>query len=97
MTKWTREYKRVWIDLVLFILILAVFQTDLYEKTTAPIQLFMLKMLLINAGLLHAHIVGKHVFKTKIDWSITLMKQSGAYYARVLLYIAIPVCYAFGG
>ena len=91
-----KETRRVFIDIVLFVGILFIFQTRLYEYLTPPDQLFSLKMMLISGGILHAHIIGKRIFPT-VDWSVKIKEQTGAYSARIIFYFIIPLCYAFGG
>jgi hypothetical protein len=76
---------------------LLVFIEELYMLLPNPIQLVALKVLLISVGVLHAHIIGKLFIDLKVDWEKSIVIQSGGFYARVSLYIIIPICYALGG
>lgn len=91
-----KNFKRVLFDLLIFIVTVTVFVEGLYQVLPNPIQLVVLKMLLVSWGGLHAHYMGKAFFP-KVNWEIPIIKQSGAYYARIILYFIIPLCYAFGG
>ncbi len=88
--------KRVLFDLAIFFITVVVFVEGLYNYFPNPIQLVMLKMLLVSWGGLHAHIMGK-VFFPQVNWLLNIQNQTGAFYARISLYIIIPLCYAFGG
>ena len=88
--------KRILFDLVIFGITMFIFIEGVYNLLPNPIQLVILKMLLASWGGLHAHYMGKAFFP-KIDWNKILLKQTGAYYARIALYIVIPLCYCFGG
>jgi hypothetical protein len=86
--------KRVLFDLILIVLVFAIFGTHTYEILPPPIQLVALKALLVSAGVLHAHIVRKLLFP-KIDWETDIHK--GKIYAAIAFYVIIPIGYAFGG
>ena len=88
--------KRVGFDLVIFAFVVFVFFNGLYESLSNPLQLLLLKIVLISAGALHAHYMGKFFF-SKINWDLKITEQKGAYFARVGLYIIIPICYSIGG
>lgn len=88
-----RESKRVVVDVILFLLIMVLFGSDMYQNLVAPLQLFSLKMMLASAGLLHAHIFRKRSFPS-VDWKA---QPTGGTYVAIALYIVIPICYAFGG
>lgn len=92
-----QNLKRIFIELILTIIMLFVFIEDIYTLLPNPIQLVFLKILLISMGVIHAHLIGKLFINTKIDWSLPIINQSGGFYARVSLYIIIPICYALGG
>jgi len=92
-----RNLKRVIIEIILMCLVLLVFIEELYILLPNPIQLVALKVLLISIGVLHAHIIGKLFIDTKVDWSVGIITQTGGFYARICLYIIIPICYALGG
>lgn len=94
--KYLLGLKRVWFDLIILVAILFVFFDGLYESLSNPIQLILLKVVLVSIGILHAHYMGKFLFP-KIHWDEPLNNQIGSFYARIGLYIIIPCCYAFGG
>lgn len=89
--------KRILFEVIIFICLITTFVEEWYMLLPNPIQLVGLKMLLVSMAIIHAHIIGKLFFEEKIDWSRPIHSQKGAYYARVGLYIIIPLCYAFGG
>ncbi|WP_419767234.1 hypothetical protein [Arcobacter sp.] len=91
-----KNITRVLFDLIIFVITMTIFMEGIYNSFPNPIQLVILKMLLASWGGLHAHYMGKAFF-TKIDWDKPLVEQTGAYYARIALYIVIPLCYCFGG
>ena len=93
---WLLGAKRVSLDVVLLVVIGMAFFDGLYGNLSNPVQLLMLKVILVSGGLLHAHWMGKLVLP-KVDWNLPLSSQKGAYYARVSLYIILPICYSLGG
>ena len=68
--------------------------TGSYVDLTSPIQLLIFKMVAISAGLLHAHLAGKMLFPS-VDWDSTIL--AGKHYARIGLYIIVPLSYTFAG
>lgn len=91
------NFKRVIVEIIIMCLVLLIFIEELYMLLPNPIQLVALKVLLISTGVLHAHIIGKLFIDIKVDWSVGIITQTGGFYARVCLYIVIPICYALGG
>lgn len=88
------KIKRIAVDLLLLMLIVAVFAFRLYEILPAPLQLIALKILLVSAGIIHAHIARKLLFET-IVWNATTL--TGGHYVAIAFYITIPICYAISG
>jgi hypothetical protein len=86
--------KRVIVDVLLLVGVFVLFAFELHEMLSPPLQLIFLKVLLISAGVLHAHIVRKLLFP-KVDWELKELK--GNVYASIAFYITIPICYALGG
>ncbi|WP_345993775.1 hypothetical protein [Sulfurimonas sp. HSL-1716] len=87
------QIKRVWLEIILFLCLMILFFSNAYSHIPAPIQLAALKMLLTNAGFLHAHVLRKLVW-TEIVWDEPLKAK---HYVAIAIYITFPVCYAFGG
>jgi uncharacterized membrane protein YczE len=92
-----KNFKRIFIELLIAVVILFIFIGDIYTLLPNPIQLVSLKILLISIGIIHAHIIGKLLIGVKVDWTLPIMNQNGGFYARICLYIIIPICYALGG
>ncbi len=86
--------KRVWVDIVLFVLIVCFFAIHEYGHIPPPLQLLSLKAMLVSAGVLHAHIARKLLFP-KVDWGIA--KLTGGVYVAIVFYIVIIYAYAVGG
>jgi len=80
-----KETKRIILDILALLFIMLIFSTETYKS--------LLKAVLLNIGILHAHITRKMLFPS-VDWS---MKPIGGTYVAIALYIVIPICYAFGG
>lgn len=85
--------KRIGSEFILSILILGVFLSGAYLLLPSPIQLVVVKVLLVSVGVLHAHLAGKLLFPT-VDWKGEFRP---AHFVRMVLYAIIPLCYAFGG
>lgn len=88
--------KRILFDICLFFAIGVILICGLYVELPNPIQVIILKITFVSAGVLHAHIMGKNIIPVKVDWDKTLNEQNGAFYARVILYITLPILYSFG-
>lgn len=89
--------KRMWFELMLMIIITAIYLTRVYEVLPGATQLNLLKVVLVNMGLSHAHVFGKMVFNVKVDWNVKLKDATMAHWVRSALYVSIPFCYALGG
>ncbi|MDD5548638.1 MAG: hypothetical protein PHI79_03455 [Sulfurovaceae bacterium] len=89
-----KNLKRIWLEIVISFLILALFFSGEYEAIPPALQLLSLKIGLVSVGILHAHIIGKLIIPVRVDWSGLLIP---AHYVRMVLYAIIPICYAFGG
>lgn len=88
------EIKRVGVLLIVLVMALVMFLSGMYEVLTTPLQLVMLKTLLVSAGLLLAHIVRKALFP-KMDLS---NDNNWQHFLIVLsFYLVIPYCFAMGG
>jgi hypothetical protein len=88
--------KRVLFDLVLFGLIFTLFLSGSYEQLPPPLQLLSLKIMLVSAGLLTAHIGRKVVFPY-VDLNKPFVNWAGGHYVAISFYIIIPLCFALGG
>ena len=89
-----RNVRRVAFDLVIALVLLLCLAFKTYEVFPAPLQLIILKMLLISLGFTHAHITRKLAFPT-VEW-----EQEGLNAKALLiiaLYSVIIYCYAIGG
>lgn len=88
------ELKRVRVLVAVFLAVLVVFLTGIYEVLNAPLQLVLLKSLLVCSGLLLAHVVRKALFP-RVEWSDD---RNWQHFLVVLsFYVAIPYCFAMGG
>ncbi len=89
-----KEIKRVGILLVVLVMAFVMFVSGMYELLTTPLQLVMLKTLLVSAGLLLAHVVRKALFP-RMDLS---NDNNWQHFLIVLsFYLVIPYCFAMGG
>lgn len=93
----SEHIKRLSFESALLIILGLVFFDGVYEKFSNPMQLVLLKMLLVSVGVYHAHLIGKFMLPEKVDWSQKIAEQKGVFYARISLYIIIPLSYAMGG
>lgn len=89
--------KRMSFEILVTLIITALFLTHAYELAPSATQLILLKINLISMGILHAHIAGKLIFKVKLDWTMPWESASMAHIVRGILYVAVPICYAIGG
>lgn len=91
------DIKRIGFEFLLMVLLMFLFIEDIYTLLPNPVQLIGLKVLIVSIAVLHAHIIGKLFIPNKVNWTLKLNEQSGGFYARLSLYIIIPICYAIGG
>ncbi len=89
-----RELRRVITIIFIFGMVLLAFLSGDYELFASPIQLLMLKTLLVSAGLLLAHVARKALFP-KIDLSNDNNWQN--FLIVLSFYLIIPYCFAMGG
>ena len=87
---------RVSLETIILVSLGIIFLQGFYQDFSNPVQLILLKALLVSAGVYHAHLIGKFFINAKVNWNTPIRLQSGAYLARVALYIIIPICYALG-
>jgi len=85
--------KRIIIDLCIFTAIVLLLVFKEYLIFAAPLQLVLLKMLLVSAGILHAHITRKILFP-RVNWTNEFKPNT---IVAISFYIVVPLCYAFGG
>lgn len=85
---------RITPDLAIATVLALVFLTGTYMILPAPLQLIILKVVLVSSAFLHAHIVGKLAFP-KVDWEWD--HCSPAMVVRVALYVIFVYAYAVGG
>ena len=89
--------KRTWFEIFVTVMVTVLFLTQVYKLAPSPIQLILLKINLISMGFLHAHIVGKLLFRTKLEWGVPWEMASMAHVVRGFLYVTTPFMYAIGG
>lgn len=89
--------KRTWFEVIVTLIVTMLFLTRAYELAPNATQLILLKINLVSMGFLHAHVVGKLLFKTKLEWNVPWEMASMAHVIRGLLYVATPFMYAIGG
>lgn len=89
--------KRIGFEIIVTVIITLLFLTKVYELAENPTQLILLKINLVSMGFLHAHIVGKLLFRTKLEWNVPWEMASMAHVVRGFLYVTTPFMYAIGG
>lgn len=89
--------KRIGFEIIVTVIITLLFLTKVYELAENPTQLILLKINLVSMGFLHAHIVGKLLFKIKLEWGVPWEMASMAHVVRGFLYVTTPFMYAIGG
>ncbi len=82
------QFKRVSVDTVILIVILLTYITQAYEYLPNPLQLVSLKVLLVSAGFLHAHITRKLAFP-QVNWEQENIN------AKTLLIISIYIIFIY--
>jgi len=87
------NFKRIWFDLLLGILVTVFFVSGFYENFAPPIQLICLKIVLVSMGFLHAHVIGKLCFP-KVYWKNDFHPT---HLVRILLYVVVIYAYSQGG
>lgn len=94
-TKTKYEFNRLKFDFLLFIInLIFIILPNYFKYEIFPaLGLLLYKMLLVNAGFLHAHITRKLAFPS-IDFSNT---EKGNKYLIIALYTVIIWAYARGG
>ena len=91
-----QKIKRVLPDLTVALFALIMFLVHSYIEIPAPLQLVILKMMLVSFGILHAHITRKVLLPTvTVNWNDVVMTNGVK--MVIAMYIVIPVLYAFGG
>lgn len=86
--------KRIIIDVLIAIGLLAVYFTGFHSTLPNPLQLITFKVILVSMAIVHAHLVGK-LLLGKVDWDEHSWNPKKA--LRVGLYIVIVVAYSMGG
>ena len=91
------QVRRVLPDVALFSIVGYVLLMGLYKFLPAPVQVVMMKALLVSCGFLHAHITRKIAFPA-IDWDSDSNSDDGMKRLLVVvLYAVIIYAYAHGG
>lgn len=85
--------KRILVELILFIILLLLFLTGYALDLPATAQWLLSKVICVNLGFLHAHIVRKLAFP-KIDWQGEI---NAGVILTVSLYCVFILAYAVGG
>ena len=92
-SKFTKEVKRLAVDLIVILLLFIVYATKFYEHLHPPLQLVSLKALLVSMGFVHCHVVRKIAFR-EVEWD-------GEWTPRkvliIVLYAVFIYAYAQGG
>lgn len=88
------QSKRLIIDVIIAIALLAFYLTGAYTAFPGPVQLLTLKVVLVSMGFIHAHIVGKVAF-SKVNWSADTMEAR--HILRIALYVVFIYAYSTGG
>jgi len=83
-----RELKRVFVDICIVLILLALYLTRFYEYLPAPAQLIFIKALLVSMGFMHAHITRKIAF-SRVKW------EEEGLNAKTVLVIAIYVVFIY--
>lgn len=89
--------KRMGFEIVVTLIVTALFLSRAYKLAPNATQLILLKVNIVSMGFLHAHIVGKLIFKTKLEWNVPWKMASMAHVVRGFLYVTTPFMYAIGG
>ena len=89
--------KRMWFEIVVTLIVTMLFLTHAYEFAPHATQLILLKINLVSMGFLHAHVVGKLIFRVKLEWNVPWEVASMAHVIIGPLYVATPFMYAIGG
>lgn len=88
-----KESLRVLFDLLLIAIVMGIFMAGSYLLLPAPLQLIMVKVILVSGGLAHGHVSGKAMFP-KVDWEGT---WAPAHVARLVIYATVVTAYSLGG
>ena len=94
MKMWNHELTRIATPTLSVIGIIAIFASLFYQELPAPLQLVLLKALLVSAGFLTAHTIGKLAF-LKVDWNDD--KMTPKHHVRIALYVICIYAFALGG
>lgn len=82
------QVKRILLDLIIVLIILSIYASRVYENFPAPLQLISMKVLLVSAGFMHAHITRKIAFPS-VDWN------SEGLNAKSILVIALYIIFIY--
>lgn len=85
--------RRLWTEILIVLIITALFMSRVYEFAPPALQLVLLKMLIVSMAIAHAHVVGKLLFGT-VNWDGEIRVR---HMARMALYAIFPICYAISG
>lgn len=88
------QSKRIIIDVLIAVGLLAVYFTGLHSTLPNPLQLITFKVILVSMAIVHAHLVGK-LLLGKVDWNENSWSPKKA--LRVGLYIVLVIAYSMGG
>ncbi len=88
------QIKRVKWELLITLLVVAMFMSGVYEMVPPAIQLLTLKAVQVSLGFVHAHLIGKVAFPT-VAWED--QTWTPAHVIRVALYVVVPYSYSVGG
>lgn len=90
-----REIKRVSFELFMWVVLFMLLKDQaLMDKFTPVVQLLLFKAILVNMGVLHAHLARKLLFP-KIDWSTDDAKFNKI--VAITFYIMFIFAYTRGG
>ena len=88
------QSKRIIIDVMIAVGLLAVYFTGLHSALPNPLQLVSFKVILVSMAIVHAHFAGKLLFG-KVNWNEHSWSPKKA--LRVGLYLVIILAYSMGG
>ncbi|MGC8869622.1 MAG: hypothetical protein ACP5PT_00830 [Brevinematia bacterium] len=88
------QLKRILIDVIIVLIILLIYITKVYELFPNPLQLLSLKVILVSAGFMHAHITRKIAFG-KVDWDKEGINAKSL--LVIVLYAVFIYAYSQGG
>lgn len=88
------QCKRLVIDVIISVGLLAVYFTGLHSELPGPLQLITFKVILVSMAIVHAHLAGK-LLLGKVVWDENGWSPKKT--LRVGLYLVFVIAYSMGG